>query len=190
MPGKRATPEQIAEVIAFREAGYSSATICHKTGLSPATITRISSRHSIKKSSIKDELIESARQSIVDELSSDIEIRDRIKKLVLDNMAHSELCRNKLLEALGRLTPLDTDSAATVIRACTSYATAIKASSDAVRPLLKGLEEDDESAVLPELVIRRMSEDDVAQIRADQRREAEVMGIEAPSVSSEAVSDE
>jgi len=177
VPGMRATPKQIAQVIALREAGYGYASICQKTGLSPATVTRVNSRHSVKKGAIRSKLIEAARLEIVEELSCDSAIRNQIKKLLLDNIGHSELCRNKMLEALGHLHPSSTESAAVVIRACTSYATAIKASSDAVRPLLKDLEEDDRNEALPELIIRRMTDGDVAVMRAEQVRESDLMGL-------------
>ncbi len=185
MPGTRSTPEQIAQVIALREAGYASASICSKTGLSPATVTRITGRYAAKKGSVKTELIEAARQHIVEELTSDTMIRDRIKQLVLDNIGHSELCRDKMLEALSYLKPSDTESAAIVIRACTSYATAVKASTDAVRPLLRDLEDDDDNAALPELIIRRMTDQDVAALREAQANEAEAMGLNNPDEVSE-----
>lgn len=189
MPGSRSTPEQIAQVIALREAGYASASICSKTGLSPATVTRITGRHAVKKGALKTELIEAARLEIVDELASDTMIRERIKKLLLDNIGHSEMCRDKMLEALTCLSPSDTESAAVAIRACASYATALKASTDALRPLLRELEDDDENAVLPELIIRRMTDEDVARLRNEQEREAEALGMNAPEDSSDVVEE-
>lgn len=177
MGGKSSTPEQTAQVIAMREAGYTSAMIKERTGLSIATITRLSAKHGAKKGSAQAALVEEAKRELSEAVLSDSCVKELTTRLLADNLSHVEIGRHKMLEAIECLTPSDTSSAAITLRACAAYFTAIKASSDALRPLCRELEGSADEDSIPELVIRRMTPEEIAALRSAQQEELESMGL-------------
>jgi hypothetical protein len=177
MPGRSAKPDQIAKVVAMREAGYTTAMIKEKTGLSVATITRIYAKQGAQKGLIQKELVDEARQNLSESLRQDNSIAELTARLLADNLSHVNLGRIKMLEALEHLQPSETGSAALTLRACAAYFTALKASTDALRSLSADLEAESEEDFLPELVIRRMTDCEVVTLRKLQQEEYELMGV-------------
>jgi hypothetical protein len=177
MPGRSAKPDQIAKVVAMREAGYTTAMIKEKTGLSVATITRIYAKQGAQKGLIQKELVDEARQNLSESLRQDKSIAELTARLLADNLSHVNLGRIKMLEALEHLQPSETGSAALTLRACAAYFTALKASTDALRSLSADLEAESEEDSLPELVIRRMTDCEVVTLRKLQQEEYELMGV-------------
>jgi hypothetical protein len=177
MPGRSAKPDQIAKVVAMREAGYTTAMIKEKTGLSVATITRIYAKQGAQKGLIQKELVDEARQNLSESLRQDNSIAELTARLLADNLSHVNLGRIKMLEALEHLQPSETGSAALTLRACAAYFTALKASTDALRSLSADLEAESEEDSLPELVIRRMTDCEVVTLRKLQQEEYELMGV-------------
>jgi hypothetical protein len=177
MPGRSAKPDQIARVVAMREAGYTTAMIKEKTGLSVATITRIYAKQGAKKGLIQKKLVDEARQDLTDSLRQDSSVADLTAQLLADNLSHVHLGRMKMLEALEHLKPSETGSAALTLRACAAYFTALKTGTDALRSLSADLEADNEVDSVPELVVRRMTDCEVESLPKLQQDGSELMGL-------------
>lgn len=174
------TPDQEANIIAMREAGYTFTVIAYRNECSIATAKRACSRHGTTKGAITDELIAEARTRLRQSISGDDAIREIAASVVEDTKYHCELLREKLAEAAGKLEINSPADAKTAFKSLNSYANAIKLSADAMRSALK-LDTSDsyEDNELPVLKIEAMTKADVEEIRRAQAEEfAELYGYD------------
>lgn len=168
MSGKPATPKQIAEMIALREVGYTELAVSQKIGVSLRTVQRHLQAHGTKKGTLKTEVIAQARDDLLKLVTSDETIRTEAAKLISDDLAHSNHIRSIMLEASEHLTATTVKEAALVMRAMAAYSTAIKNTSDTIRHVLRTDQMEDDAADLPELIVRELTLEEVAEMRREQ----------------------
>lgn len=169
MPGKSLTPDQIAEAVTLRAAGYTVTAISDRTGISIRTLNRVFEHHGTRKGAIKDDLVARAKHELVTAITSNEKIREEAARLVADDLAHARLLRQCMAEASEHLTATTLYEAALVMRAAAAYSTAVKNTSDMLRHSLRtdqALEEQNAGS-LPELVVREITAAEALQIRQE-----------------------
>lgn len=170
MPGKATTPQQVADVVAFREAGFTVAAIAARTGLSGSTVNRIIATHGSKKGAAKAEVLAAARQELRSVLTSKEAIASEAARIIADDLAQVHLLRERIANAVEHLTASNLQEAALLMRAAAAMSTAIKNSSDTVRQSLgydKKTEDSDEDD-LPVLQVIELSDEQVHELRREK----------------------
>ncbi len=175
MPGKKKTPDQSAQAVILREAGYSLSAISSKLDISVSTAQRILKTNKVAAGVATQALIERAREEMLNTAFALEEVQRIAAASVLDDLALTQQIRLKLSSAVEQLNPTDPG----VFRGLAASATTLKLTQDVTRRALplEQLSQALEVEALPELQIHIMSEYDVAKLRAEQRREeAELNG--------------
>lgn len=183
MPGKHATPDQGAQAVILREAGYSLPTIAQRLDISLSTVQRLLKKHKAVAGATTQALIEKARDEMLNSALSMDSVQRTAAALVLEDLALSQQIRQKLFSALDLLEP----DSPIAFRSLAASATTLKLTQDVGRralPLDK-LEQAQEVEELPELQIRIMTELDVEEMRAHQRREEAEMRGDMEGVNDE-----
>ncbi|ALY86574.1 TPA: helix-turn-helix domain-containing protein [Pseudomonas aeruginosa] len=183
MTGKQATPDQGAQAVILREAGYTLSAIAERLGISLSTVQRLLKKHKAVAGAATHALIEKAREEMLASAFSLESVQQTAAALVLDDLALSQQIRQKLFSALDLLEP----DSPIVFRSLAASATTLKLTQDVGRralPLDK-LEQAQAVEELPELQIHVMTPWDVEEMRAQQRLdEAELRG-DAEAVKAE-----
>lgn len=183
MTGKQTTPDQGAQAVILREAGYTLSAIAERLDVSLSTVQRLLKKHKAVAGATTQALIDKAREEMLASAFSLDSVQQTAASLVQDDLALSQKIRQKLFSALELLEPNNP----IVFRSLAASATTLKLTQDVGRrtlPLEK-LEQAQAVEELPELQIHIMSGMDVEEMRAQQRLEdAELNGNE------EAVSEE
>jgi predicted transcriptional regulator len=159
-----ATPKEVTEILALREAGYTVLAISQKFNISVRTVHRHLSTHGAKKGSLKQEVIDNARNDLLKLVTSSPTIREEAAKLIADNLSHTNHVRNIMIEASEHLVATNVHEAAIVMRAAAAYSTALKNTSDTIRSSLGADKVTDDAGEIPELVIRELTNDEVDAI--------------------------
>lgn len=163
----------------MRAAGWPLSRISLDVGVSVSTVQRVCRKHEVEPGDAQAALIRAAQEELIAETSSDEQLKQHLKELILDSVAHARIGKEKALEALEQLSPKNTVEAALTMRAVTAHATATKSYSDMLRQLLPELEIVQEE--LPTFTIKVMSDEDVQRVREEQAAEhAEMLGNESP----------
>lgn len=172
---RTASPSEIAEALALREAGYTALAISQKLGIPVRSLHRHFTEHGAKKGALKREALSAARADLMGLVMSDEAIRMEAAKLVADDLAHARHLREVLIQASEKLEASTLGDAVLVMRAAAAYSTAIKNTSDMLR---HGLRMDQRAEVaeseLPELVISELSAEDVKRLRKTQKDSEEI----------------
>lgn len=175
MPGKKATPDQSAQVVILREAGFTLPTIAGRLEISISTVQRIIKTNGAVAGASMQALIDRAREEMLNIAFALESVQQTAASLVLDDLALSRQIRLRLASAVEALDP----SNPVAFRSLAASATTLKLTQDVARralPLDK-LDQSLDREELPVLQIHIMNEHDVAEMRAQQRREdAEING--------------
>lgn len=166
MTKKTATPAEIMEAMAMREAGYTVLSISQRLGISVRTLQRHFAEHGVKKGAIKEEVLATARTDLMKRVTSDDAIKEEAAKLINDDLAHARFLREVMIDAAEHLQATSLKDAVLVMRAAAAYSTAIKNTSDTLRHSLR-IEKsiDDTDKELPELVIKELTSAEVEEMR-------------------------
>lgn len=153
----------------MREAGYTALSISQLLGISVRSLQRHFATQGAKKGALKQELLDAARTELLNRIVCDDAIREEAARLINDDLAHARHIRGLMLAASEQLNATSLTEAVLVMRAAAAYSTALKNTSDTLRHTIRV----ERSVVaadagLPELVIREMTDDDVAAARAVQ----------------------
>lgn len=169
MTRKTATPAEISEALALREAGYTALSISQRLGISVRSLQRHFADHGTKKGTIKEEVLATARADLLKRVTSDDAVREEAAKLINDDLAHARHLREIMIDATEHLQATSLKDAVLVMRAAAAYSTAIKNTSDVLRQTLRiDRAVEDAGAELPELIIQELTQDDIEKIRAEQ----------------------
>lgn len=183
MAGKKATPDQNAQAIILREAGYTIPAIAHKLSLSVSTTQRILKANTAVAGATQQKLIAKAREDMLNAAFALEQVQMKAASLVMDDLAISQQIRSKLSMAVDLLDPADIAS----LRALAASATTLKLTQDVYQRALPlermNMALDVEE--MPELQIRIMTEYDVAKLRAEQRREDAEQNGDAEAIEGE-----
>lgn len=164
MTGRTATPKEITEILAMREAGYSVLHISQKYGFSTRTIHRHLSENKVKKGSLKQGAIDNARNELFKIITSNPAIQEEAAKLITDDIAHSNHLRGIMIEASEHLKATSLPEAVLVMRAAAAYSTAIKNTSDTTRHALGIDKLIDETEALPELFVTELTNEQIKEM--------------------------
>lgn len=169
----KTTPDVEAQAVILREAGYSCPAIAEKLDLSLSTTKRILKRRSAVAGAATEILVEQARQGMLNTAFDLDAVQQHAAALVLDDLALSRMIRGKVVEVIEGL-DLSTSTPYQAMRTVVAAATALDLTQKVARRALPldRLEEATHVEELSELRIRIMTDDDVREIREQQRREA------------------
>ncbi|MFT0516299.1 MULTISPECIES: helix-turn-helix domain-containing protein [Pseudomonas] len=181
MAGKQKTPDQAAQAVILREAGWTVTAIAQRMSISVSTTQRLLKKHNAVAGAGTQALIEKARDELLTTAFSLDAIQQTAASLVADELALNQQIRTKLANALEVLDPTNP----IVFRSLAAASTALKLTQEVTRralPLEK-LNQALDIEELPELKIHIMDDADVAEMRAQQRLEeaeleGDVQGIE------------
>lgn len=174
---KRKTPDEVAQVLAMREAGWTMPAIAQQLGVSIATIQRITKKHGVKAGAAQAALVQQAREQLLDNAFLLDRAQEIAAAMVNDDFALAQQIRQKVAEAVDAIDPAGGPLA---LRGLAAAATALKLTQDVARRALPldRLNEALHVEEMPELVVRVMTEEDVKELRERQRRELAVLNGE------------
>lgn len=169
----KTSPDVEAQVVILREAGHTVPAIAAQLGLSLSTTKRICKRRGAVAGAATDALIDQARQQMLDTAFELETVQQQAAALVVEDLSCASLIRQKMLEQLEQIEP-GTSEPFKAMRAITAAATTLDLTQKVSRRALPLDKLDEASRVeeLSELRIRIMTDDDVREIREQQRREA------------------
>lgn len=173
MPGAAIAPDVQAQVVALREAGYSLASIATRLGIGISSVQRIIKKRGAVAGAATAEMIARARDEMIAAAYGLESVRQIAASLVHDDLDLAQRIRQKAVEILDAI-DVTRDSATQDARALAAVSTALRLTQDVQRrtlPLDK-LERADSVEELPEIHIRIMTDDDVKELREQQRKEA------------------
>jgi len=164
-------PNQLADAIVMREAGYTITAISEALDMSISTVQRHLRAAGATKGSARVALVSQARQRLLERVTSDDTIRDEAAKLIADDLAHSSLIRIRIAVAAEQLIATTLEEAALVMRAAAAYSTVLKNTSDMMRHVMRTdrLTDQDADASLPELRVCEMTDDEIIAQRDAER---------------------
>lgn len=171
MTKTHATPDEIGEALAMREAGYTVLAISQRLGISVRTLQRHFAAAGTRKSAVKAEVLRKAKDELLARITSDQAIKEEAARLVADDLAHSIHLRELILAASEQMKAESLRDVVQVMRAAAAYSTAIKNTSDIIRRSLRLEERDDTSHELPELVVTELSQAEIERLRSKEARE-------------------
>lgn len=169
----KTSPSLEAQVVILREAGHTVPAIAAQLSLSLSTTKRICKRRGAVAGAATDALIDQARQQMLDTAFELDTVQQQAAALVVEDLSCASLIRQKMLEQLEQIEP-GTSEPFKAMRAITAAATTLDLTQKVSRRALPLDKLDEASRVeeLSELRIRIMTDDDVREIREQQRREA------------------
>lgn len=183
MGGKKATPDQNAQAVILREAGYTIPAIAHQLEISVSTAQRILKANKTVAGATQQKLIAKAREDMLNAAFALEKVQLIAASLVMDDLSISHQIRNKLSMAIEQLDVTDITS----FRALAASATALKLTQDVGRRALplERMEMALDVEEMPELRIHIMTEYDVAKLRAEQRKEDAEQNGDAEAIEGE-----
>ena len=181
MAGKQKTPDQAAQAVILREAGWTISAIAQRMSISVSTTQRLLKKHKAVVGAGTQALIDKAREDLLTAAFSMEAVQQTAASLVADELALNQQIRTKLAHALEVLDPDNP----IVFRGLAAASTTLKLTQDVTRRALPLEKLNQALAVeeLPELKIHIMTERDVAEMRAQQRleeaeRDGDLQGVE------------
>jgi uncharacterized membrane-anchored protein len=165
MSKTHATPEEIADALALREAGFTALAISQRLNISIRTLQRHFAAAGTRKGAAKAEVLQRAKSELMARITSDETIKEEAARLVADDLAHSLHLREVILAASEQMKARNLEEAALVMRAAAAYSTAIKNTSDIIRRSLRLKDLADDMDELPELVVTELSQIEIAELR-------------------------
>ncbi|WP_240931790.1 helix-turn-helix domain-containing protein [Azotobacter chroococcum] len=174
---KRKTPNEIVEILAMKEAGWTEPAIAQKLDISISTIRRITKKHGVKTGAAQAALVQQAREQLLDNAFLLDRAQEIAASMVNDDFALAQQIRQKVSEAIESIDPT---AGPLALRGLAAAATALKLTQDVCRRALplERLNEALHVEEMPELVIRVMTAEDVKELRERQRRELAVLNGE------------
>ncbi len=169
MSGKQKTPDQETQAVVLREAGWTVSAIADRLAISVSTVQRLLKKHHVVAGAGTQALIEKAREELLTAAFSLEAVQQTAASLVADELALVRQIRQKIASSVESLDPTNPIA----FRGLAAASTALKLTQDVTRRALPvdKLGQAMEIEELPELRIRIMTEDDVAEMRMQQRIE-------------------
>lgn len=183
MSGKQKTPDQETQAVVLREAGWTVSAIADRLAISVSTVQRLLKKHHVVAGAGTQALIEKAREELLTAAFSLEAVQQTAASLVADELALVRQIRQKIASTVEHLDPTNP----TAFRGLAAASTALKLTQDVTRRALpiEKLGQAMEIEELPELRIRIMTEDDVAEMRMQQRIEEAERNGDSQSLSDE-----
>lgn len=166
-------PNIEAQAVILREAGYTCPAIAAQLDLSLSTTKRILKRRGVVAGAATTALIEQARQNMLNTVYELDAVQEHAAALALEDFALSRMIREHIVEAMEQLNP-STCTPYQMMRTTVAAATALDLTQKVNRRALplERLAEATHVEELSELRIRIMTDEDVQEMREQQRRES------------------
>lgn len=161
---RRTSPELESQAAAALAAGWPMTSIAQQTGLSTSTLRRIRQRMGIMSGSMRGELVEEAKNTLIESLDAEF-VRIEAARLMRSQASLCERILEQCWELLERLGKDDRSDPLKLARSVSSIATASKLASDSLRQVLTLGAEPERLDELPELVVRDLTLEEVDTIR-------------------------
>ena len=100
MAGKQKTPDQAAQAVILREAGWTVTAIAQRMSISVSTTQRLLKKHNAVAGAGTQALIEKAREELLTTAFSLDAVQQTAASLVADELALNQQIRTKLANAL------------------------------------------------------------------------------------------
>ena len=183
MSGKQKTPDQETQAVVLREAGWTVSAIADRLAISVSTVQRFLKKHHVVAGAGTQALIEKAREELLTAAFSLEAVQQTAASLVADELALVRQIRQKIATSVENLDPTNPSA----FRGLAAASTALKLTQDVTRRALpiEKLGQAMDIEELPELRIRIMTEDDVAEMRMQQRIEEAERNGDSQSLSDE-----
>ena len=174
MAGCRLTPDQTEQASVMREAGYTLAAIADRLHTSPRTLQRLFKSYGVTSGGAKAELIQKARQELLEAATGEKSIKHQIARLLKDDVSNALSLREKAALAIESLNVTDHLSATETARALTAISTAMKNTQEVLWKTLDvdKARVDQEADELPELRIVEMT---AKEAEAEAQRQKDLM---------------
>jgi AraC-like DNA-binding protein len=185
MSKTHATPEDIAEALALREAGFTALAISQRLGISIRTLQRHFAAAGTRKGAAKAEVLRRAKDDLMARITCDMTIKEEAARLVADDLAHSLHLREVILAASEQMKATNLEEAALVMRAAAAYSTTIKNTSDIIRHSLRLKDLADDMDELPELVVSELSQEEIAELRRQPDAEMALAAVVAELIEDD-----
>lgn len=159
--------EQLNQAIAMREAGYALPSIVQKVGVSASTLKLAFNKYHVKKNQTKQQLIDRARQELIDDTTLVDEIKHQIASSVHADIVNSKEVRNAACLLLEQVIN-GKDDLVKKTRALAAIATSLVACQTiSYKALnLEAVRDSVELEDLPALQISGYSDNEMEEIRA------------------------
>jgi hypothetical protein len=167
MTGVATTPNNVANMIAMRSAGWTVSAIANYTGSSPATINRYLIKHKAKKGALTEQAIEDAKALLLAQTSGDI--AQRISSVLEDDYALFLQIRNATSIAVDALIHDTTLPSHYTLRGLAAAAVTMTATQACIR---KTFQIDDMAPAqldIPVLVVSELTINQIEELRAQQK---------------------
>lgn len=177
------TSEELKRAVALRAAGWTLSAIAIETAISPSTLQRHFRTHSIGRGTLSSEAVEEAKQQLLQDAGFVENLKHTIASAVLDDLSMARQIREAALLTLEELASDTTTPPMIKSRALAALATATKITSDVMRRALKM----DDGAMnqaeeLPQLTIRRMTEEEFHALKNRSRDDEESVSTDLVSI--------
>ena len=167
MTGVATTPNNVANMIAMRSAGWTVSAIANYTGSSPATINRYLIKHKAKKGVLTEQAIEDAKALLLAQTSGDI--AQRISSVLEDDYALFLQIRNATSIAVDALIHDTTLPSHYTLRGLAAAAVTMTATQTCIR---KTFQIDDMAPAqldIPVLIVSELTINQIEELRAQQK---------------------
>lgn len=166
---RKTAPDIEAQAAALLAAGWPMTSVSEQTGLSYSSVKRIKERTGATTGSLILDLIEEAKEKLTESLGIEF-ARQETAKLIRITTVNNQKIQDKVASLLERVDVDDPEvDPMKAAKALTTLATASKLASDSSRQILTTLAASPERTEdLPELVVREMWEEEVAEVREKQ----------------------
>lgn len=166
---RKTSPERELQAAVLVVVGYTMASVAEETGLSYSTVKRIKERIQAGEITLPPEILEEARTKLTECLGIEF-ARQETAKLIRITTVNNQNIQDKVASLINRIDVDDPDvDPMKAAKTLTNLATASKLASDSSRQILTTLAAHPERTEdLPELVVREMWEEEVAEVREKQ----------------------
>ena len=160
------TRKQVERIYILSAAGYSQSAIAAKLGYSIRTIHNVLKSGKVTKSALCEKLISQAHQELLEDAALIGEVKTYIARSIADDMAIANAIRIEAFNALEEIAADKTSDYAGKARALAAIATTLTVTQAVIRKALK-IDESSlhEHSVLPQLTIRRMTDEETQLAR-------------------------
>ena len=166
---RKTTPERELQAAVLVAVGYTMASVAEDTGLSYSSVKRIKERMQAGEITLPPELLEEARTKLTESLGIEF-ARQETAKLIQTTTDTNQKILDKVASLINRIDVDDPDvDPMKAAKALTALATASKLAADSSRQILTTLASPPERTEdLPELIVREMYEEEIAEVRERQ----------------------
>lgn len=173
-------PDEVAQILAMRAAGWTHAAIAQKVDLSVRQVQRHVKDHKVEKGIINQTLIEEARSALMESVTNDSTIKTLIATQLHDDISHVRLLRDRAALVMDGLIPTTLEESALAMRALAAHSTVLKNTSDILhRYTRKSIDDLGETTkIRPEITIRVIDDAEARRLVEESASRVKTFGVD------------